>query len=585
MAGFVNPRGCEGAQMSGTKQMSYWGIGIFLATLPLAGCGQANGEALGNDGGESIEGVGTVSEALMGVPSPAPLVTFKGSGSQGVPPDTMGAVGPNHVVTIINSRVIVQTRSGVTLTDVDLGEFFGSVLRPGLGAFDPRAAFDPFANRFILCAPSGGASESTIVLAVSETSDPTGDWRFYAIRADPLRQRWADHDALGLNSKWIVIQANMIDSASETLGLFVIDKAALYAHRLSYRKIESPESQTVPAITYDAAEPDLYLVGVKCKDCGSSGSGELRLLRLTGAVGSETLVSTIVNTDPWGDGQNAPQQGTTALLDFRLTWIQNVVMRNGSIWATHHVGMPAIAPTHSAVRWLQIQPNPAVVLQQGTIDDPTGVNFYGMPSIAVNSQGDALVGYTRTSVNQFASASYSARDATDPLGTMRGERVYRAGEAPYGTDGEDGTRWGDYSNTVVDVDGTAFWTIQEIAVAPRSSYELWWARVSAPEPTCNVASAQDLGPRTSSISVASNACVKVSQYPSWWQFTNGLVTLQAGTGTFPVPATWTDSCTNATGSVSFSTPWQSLPIGSHTATCPVVIKLNGSGAPLQLSWW
>ncbi|HET7543078.1 MAG TPA: hypothetical protein VFK05_24565 [Polyangiaceae bacterium] len=52
-----------------------------------------------------------------------------------------------------------------------------------------------------------------------------------------------------------------------------------------------------------------------------------------------------------------------------------------------------------------------------------------------------------------------------------------------------------------------------------------------------------------------------------------------------MPATWTDSCTSATGTVSFTTSWQSLAIGNHSASCPVVIKLNGGGAPLQLNWW
>lgn len=106
-----------------------------------------------------------------------------------------------------------------------------------------------------------------------------------------------------------------------------------------------------------------------------------------------------------------------------------------------------------------------------------------------------------------------------------------------------------------------------------------------PSPTCTAATAIDLGPRTTIKTVPSNACVKVAQYPSWWQWTNGLVTLQSGTGTFPVPATWQDSCTQASNSFTINTSWQSIPIGNHTANCPVVIKLNGNGAPLQLNWW
>jgi hypothetical protein len=102
---------------------------------------------------------------------------------------------------------------------------------------------------------------------------------------------------------------------------------------------------------------------------------------------------------------------------------------------------------------------------------------------------------------------------------------------------------------------------------------------------CTIDNALNLGPRNTQIRVPSDACVKVSQYPSWWNFTNGLVTLQSGTGTFPVPATWKDACTGQVGEFTFTTAWQSQPIGFHTSNCPALIQLNGNGAPLQMTWW
>ena len=102
---------------------------------------------------------------------------------------------------------------------------------------------------------------------------------------------------------------------------------------------------------------------------------------------------------------------------------------------------------------------------------------------------------------------------------------------------------------------------------------------------CSIATALDLGPRNVMTSVPSNACVMVSQYPFWWGFTNGLVTLQSGTGTFPVPATWTDACTNASANFAFNTAWNSQPIGHHTSSCPALIQLNGNGSPLGIQWW
>jgi PA14 domain-containing protein len=101
---------------------------------------------------------------------------------------------------------------------------------------------------------------------------------------------------------------------------------------------------------------------------------------------------------------------------------------------------------------------------------------------------------------------------------------------------------------------------------------------------CSLATAVDLGPRTTPISVASDACVKITQFPNWWQNTNGAVTLQSGTGSFPVPLTWQSDC-GQSGSGSFGQAYQSLPIGSYTQSCPALIDLNGNGSPVSLSWW
>ena len=514
----------------------------------------------------------------LGIPSPPPETTFLATGTSGTPPDTMGAVGPNHVVTIINFRVVIQTRTGATLSSVDLDSFFASVIPEGNDAFDPRAAYDHFANRWVLTCPSGVGfrANSTNLLAVSQTSDPTGGWDFYAFPADPEGLRWADHNGLGFNSKWIVIHANMVPltGGDARQHFWAFDKAALYAPSPSaeFTLLVGDGWQSTPAVTYDASEPDLYLVETQ-------GSGLMRLRRITGPVGSEVLQDfASITTDAWGPGLFVPQQGSSVGVNFSLDWIQNVVVRNGSVWATHQVGLPASSPTRNAIRWLEIQPSPLQVLQLGTLEDPTGLNHYGYPSIAVNADGDALIGYSRSSTAQFVSANYAARDASDPPGTLRDDRLYEAGDAPY-----DNGRWGDYSNTVVDpVDDATFWTIQQAAAAPgNSNYELWWAKVPAPEPAtggCSAETAIDLGTIGSPTTVQNDGCVKVqSGYPFWWGTRN--MRLQSmSPGVYPVPFTWSNTCSGGGGSGLFSGNWQDQILGPTNAACATVIDLQGSGS-------
>lgn len=518
-----------------------------------------------------------LAPAPLALPSPRPLTTFRASGASGTPPDTHGAVGPNHVLTIMNFRVIIQDRSGTTLSDVDLDGFFGSVIPPGNDGFDPRAAYDTLANRWIVTCPTGVGftGNSTVVLAVSQSSDPTGAWNFYSFPSDPSGLRWSDHNGVGFNSKWIVIQANMVPfdgtGADARQHFFALDKAALYAGAATARftMLVGDGWQSTPAVTYDAAEPDEYFLETQCGNCG--GTGLMRLRRITGAIGAEVLqdFASITVPQPWAGGLFVPQRGSEQLIDFAPDWIQNVVVRNGSIWATHHVGLPADAPTHNAIRWLEITRGPVAIRQLGTLEDVTGLRHYGYPSLTVNIENDVLIGYSRTSTSQFVSANYAARDASDPLGTLREDTLYKVGSAPY-----DAGRWGDYSNTVVDpVDNRTMWTIQEAAIEPGPfNYELWWAHVPAPQSTVNLAPvarcqdvALDASATTCRATVTSSAINNGSFDPE-----GGAVTcvLTPGTSFAIGSSAVTLTCTDGEGAQSSCIAFVRVGIGNSAACCP-----------------
>ena len=102
---------------------------------------------------------------------------------------------------------------------------------------------------------------------------------------------------------------------------------------------------------------------------------------------------------------------------------------------------------------------------------------------------------------------------------------------------------------------------------------------------CTLATAANLFGRNNFVSLPSNGCAKITEYPDYWQYTPGDVTLQAGTGTFPVPATWRDECTNQSAQITFRSAWQTVPSGRHTQNCPVLITLRGNGSNMQLSWF
>jgi hypothetical protein len=159
------------------------------------------------------------------------------------------------------------------------------------------------------------------------------------------------------------------------------------------------------------------------------------------------------------------------------------VYRNGSLWASHTVFLPASGvATRSSAQWWQINTasgSLGSVRQFGRVDDPSGLLFFAYPALAVNRNNDMLIGYSRFSASQYASANYSFRFGSDPANTLQSDTVLKAGEATYYKDfGHGDNRWGDYSNTAVDpANDTDMWTIQEYA-GTSNRWGTWWGRIS-----------------------------------------------------------------------------------------------------------
>lgn len=102
------------------------------------------------------------------------------------PPDVTCDVGPNHVMQMVNSAYQIWDKSGNSL----LGPFTLSTIWAGfpgpwassLNAGDPVVLYDQAADRWFaseFSLPNGGAGPEYLLIAVSQTSDPTGAWHRY----------------------------------------------------------------------------------------------------------------------------------------------------------------------------------------------------------------------------------------------------------------------------------------------------------------------------------------------------------------------------------------------------------------------
>jgi hypothetical protein len=452
-------------------------------------------------------------------PSPSPSSSFAAIGDNNsyIPPDTQGAVGPNQLMVTLNSQVSVQTRAGSTVGTTSLNSFWASLGHSSI--FDPRVLYDRYSDRWIFVSLADYRSTTSAVLvSASQTNDPNGSWKLYGIGVDASGQNFADYPIIGLNKDWIVVTVNVYrisDKGFVTANVYILNKANLYAGGSGAFTLlqDASGNSMAPAVTFDNTSSTVYLV--ENWNGSLSGSGYLRISTITGPVGSEVLNSGVAfpaTANPWsdsppGDGNFAPQLGSTQKINNGDSVIQNVVYRNGSLWCAQTVFLPAGSPTRSAIQWWQLSTGGSIQ-QRGRIDDLNGALFYGFPSIAVNQNNDALIGYSRFSSSQYASANYSFRSASDAPNALRDEVVLKVGEAPYyKTSGSTRNKWGDLSSSLVDPANDAdFWTVEEYAAAPVGGIDrwgTWWGRISP------------AGPQTSPSDIvlyASEAAVRIGSW-------------------------------------------------------------------------
>ena len=425
--------------------------------------------------------------------SPSPVITFDGGvdNRTTVPPDTAGAVGIDHIFNPLNNRIQVFDRSGASLSDLPLDDFWQKV--GPVDAFDPKVVYDPSRDRFVFVSMANAErQDSALLMAVSETGDPAGDWSSVLVPIDPSgpgqQGIWLDYPSLGFSADKVTVQVNLYTLAGNRFAgsnIYVWDKNQLYQNTdtAAVRLFHLPDQggTQVPAITSDPGQRVQFLVSRWSSNADGRGFYAVYSLKGSVAAGNVALnrEGFVQTSEPWDSfspsGDFAPQRGTARRIDTGDDRILSVVFRNGSLWFSHTVYLPAGGPNRTAAQWLAVDARSFQIRQIERIDDPSGREFFAFPTLAVNSTGHVLIGMSQFAADRFASAAYVLHAPAQ----THAPHVYQAGLNRYfETSGGPDNRWGDYSATQVDpTDDRQFWTIQEYAAADKDSWATRWALV------------------------------------------------------------------------------------------------------------
>ena len=414
-----------------------------------------------------------VQSASGGTAAPATTTSFDGIGvglgsysPRWAPPDTDGAVGPNHYVEIVNADIAVFSKLGALLfgpvpTNTLWSGFGGSCEARDDG--DGVVEYDRLADRWVLTQFTNDHTNTECV-AVSTTGDPTGSYARYAFTYPafpdyPKLAVWPDAYYITFNLFGPNGFAGGMACAYDRASMLVGGPATQQCFNLGTAFGGLLPADLDGATAPSAGSPDFIV---------NYGSNRLNLWKfhVDWATSANTSLSGpaavgVASFSPACGGSCIPQPGTSQKLDSLSDRLMSrMAYRNfgdhQSLVVNHSVGTGFLNTGPAAVRWYEVR-NPAgtpVVYQQGTYAPDSTDRWMG--SLATDQAGNIGLGYSASSASVRPSIRYTGHLVSDPLGVMgQGEGILQAGS---GSQLPTLGRWGDYSSMTIDPsDDCTFW--------------------------------------------------------------------------------------------------------------------------------
>ncbi len=408
-----------------------------------------------------------------------PLLNIEGmdEADSGVPPpDPVGAIGRDHYIQMVNSAegaiFEIFDKDGNSLYGPATGTTIWSELSAtGLG--DGIAIYDNLADRWVLT-ELGLFGTNAMLIGVSATSDPLGEWYVYEVQAPNL----PDYPKYSMWPNGYYITTN---EPSETfIPVYCLNREAMLAgeEEIGLQRLEIPKFGAADAFQVAAPihfqgsnlppnDSPAYFVRIY-DDAWEGGEDKIELWQAAidwdnpdnstmvgpieipvAAFDSELCNGSIFDCLTQGDGSaiSALQHVVMFGTPYRNFGAYEGIALNFSVDVTGN--------NQAGIRWMELrraQGGSWELFQEATYSPDTYNRFMG--SIGMDAEGNLLMGYSVMGADKQLSLRYTGRMASDPLGEMTiDEYEFGTGESYEGS-----SRWGDYAAMTVDpIDQRTFW--------------------------------------------------------------------------------------------------------------------------------
>jgi hypothetical protein len=411
-----------------------------------------------------------ILQSYSAVSAQTPIVksAFAGIANQGkTQPDCNIAVGPERIMLAVNSSVAIFTKTGELKFQTTFNEWFAPLTnQAGSLLFDPKLLYDAESGHFLfLMNARRGDHRSWFFLSVSKTSDPEGEWAFYAfdmqITGGKRDVYWADFPRMGFDENAIYLTGNMHEFRSYRFRyakIRVLPKAEVYnfgtvrwkefAHLTDANNFKAIDIE--PVIAFGTAGSG-YLVNANIIEgakltlwtISNPGSNNAKIKKKGIPVSSYQLPP------------DAPQKGGEIVITTRDAGVYNAVFRDGSIYTAHNVAYDWGSGAVCAIRFYQIKTNGELV--QEITYGKNGYSYF-FPVVMVDSKNNVVVGFNRCSGSTYAGIFFTGRKPSDPLGKFGTLGRLIPGQSYYGVFFHGSTigRWGDYNGISLDSDDSIY---------------------------------------------------------------------------------------------------------------------------------
>ena len=407
------------------------------------------------------------------------------------PADPSIAVGPNHVIQMINGNngsalFSIYDKSGNTVfPQTYMDQLPGSSYN---GGGDCITWYDQLTDRFIMSefgdSSKTGIKMNSLIMAVSVSNDPTGAWYIYEFYCDPF---FPDYPKYGnWHDAWYGVTRDFSDQyLGNSVWAFDKNKMISGATNPSLQRLRlmDPDNKfnslvpvtltgNIPALS---GTPGLFLYyndDVLTASPSDKDSIGMISFKVDFTDPSKSIVKTEKNfavaafnsivcssrncaTSPGQQGYDVVSNRIMHKPGFRNFGSYQSIVANHTV----DVNGNSLA----GLRWYELRNTTEWNLYlQGTYApqapsncNPNNLRHRFMGSIMQNAKGQTALAYNFSSKTDFASIAFTGRNQYDPLNQMAFEETIIKKGTGYGTSAN---RWGDYNDMVPDPSNdSVFW--------------------------------------------------------------------------------------------------------------------------------